>query len=182
MKRLLFTLTFLGSIYSFAQEDWTIEQCIMYANKNNLTVQQNKINEELFNKDKELMYNSWLPTVSGTMDNSFTIGSYNPTINKGYYQFSHSVGAQSSINIYSGGVVKLNKEKAEIELQAAKTQTEITVNDISLQVANYYLAVLLNKELKQVALGNLDISKLLLDQNRKKFKVKRSNGKRGFCK
>ena len=171
MKRLLFTLTFLGSIYSFAQEDWTIEQCIMYANKNNLTVQQNKINEELFNKDKELMYNSWLPTVSGTMDNSFTIGSYNPTINKGYYQFSHSVGAQSSINIYSGGVVKLNKEKAEIELQAAKTQTEITVNDISLQVANYYLAVLLNKELKQVALGNLDISKLLLDQNRKKFKA-----------
>ena len=51
MKRLLFTLTFLGSIYSFAQEDWTIEQCIMYANKNNLTVQQNKINEELFNKN-----------------------------------------------------------------------------------------------------------------------------------
>lgn len=57
MKRLLFALTFLGSIYSFAQEDWTIEQCIMYANTNNLTVQQNKINEELFNKDKELMYN-----------------------------------------------------------------------------------------------------------------------------
>ncbi|MEG0187223.1 TolC family protein [Algoriella sp.] len=171
MKRLLFALTFLGSIYSFAQEDWTIEQCIMYANKNNLTVQQNKINEELFNKDKELMYNAWLPTVSGYVDTNFTIGTYNPVIEKGYYQFGHSFGAQSSINIYNGGVVQLNKDKADIDLKAAKVQTEITVNDISLQIANFYLAVLLNKELKQVAVGNLDISKQLLDQNRKKFKA-----------
>ena len=171
MKRLLFVLTFLGSFSVYAQEDWTIEQCILYANKNNLTVQQNKINEELFNKDKELKYNSWLPTVSGNINNSFTIGSYNPTIDKGYYQFNHSVGLQSSINIYSGGVVKLNKEKADIDLKAAQTQTDMTINDISIQVANYYLAVLLNRELKQVAVGNLDISKLLLDQNRKKFKV-----------
>jgi len=87
-----------------------------------------------------------LPTVSGYVDTNFTIGTYNPTIEKGYYQFAHSFGVQSSINIYSGGVVQLNKDKAALELEASKVQTAMTINDISLQVANYYLAVLLNKE------------------------------------
>ncbi|MCA4776930.1 TolC family protein [Empedobacter stercoris] len=171
MKKLFFALTFLASIHSFAQEEWTIEKCIEYASKNNLTVQQNTINQELFNKNLEQTYNAWLPTVSGYVDNNFTIGTYNPVIEKGYYQFAHSLGVQSSINIYSGGVVQLNKDKAALELEASKVQTAITVNDISLQIANYYLAVLLNKELKQVAVGNLNISKQLLDQNKKKLKA-----------
>lgn len=171
MKRLFFALPFLASIYSFAQEEWTIEKCIEYASRNNLTVQQNTINQEIFNKNLEQTYNAWLPTVSGYVDNNFTIGTYNPVIEKGYYQFTHSFGVQSGINIYNGGIVQLNKDKATLELEAAKVQTAITVNDISLQIANYYLAVLLNKELKQVAVGNLSISKQLLDQNIKKFKV-----------
>ncbi|MGV0922202.1 TolC family protein [Empedobacter tilapiae] len=171
MKQLFFALTFLVSIYSFAQEEWTIEKCIEYASKNNLTVQQNTINQEIFNKNLEQTYNAWLPTISGYVDTNFTIGTYNPTIEKGYYQFTHSFGVQSSINIYNGGVVQLNKDKAALELEASKVQTAMTVNDISLQVANYYLAVLLNKELKQVAVGNLTISKQLLDQNKKKFKA-----------
>jgi len=171
MKQLFFTLLFITSLPSFAQEGWTIEKCIEYASKNNLTVQQNTINQEIFNKNLELTYNAWLPTVSGYVDTNFTIGTYNPTIEKGYYQFAHSFGVQSSINIYSGGVVQLNKDKAALELEASKVQTAMTINDISLQVANYYLAVLLNKELKQVAVGNLTISKQLLDQNQKKFKA-----------
>lgn len=171
MKQLFFTLLFITSLSSFAQEEWTIEKCIEYASKNNLTVQQNTINQEIFNKNLELTYNAWLPTVSGYVDTNFTIGTYNPTIEKGYYQFAHSFGVQSSINIYSGGVVQLNKDKAALELEASKVQTAMTINDISLQVANYYLAVLLNKELKQVAVGNLTISKQLLDQNQKKFKT-----------
>ncbi len=171
MKRLLVTLSFLTSIYSFAQEKWSIEQCIDYAVQHNLTIQQNKINEALFDQDKELMDNAWLPIVTGNMDHSFTIGTYNPVIEKGYYQFSNSMGVQSNINLYNGGSVQLNKEKADIDFKASKIQTEVTINDISLQVANYYLAVLLNQELKQVAVGNVEISKQLLDQNKKMFQV-----------
>lgn len=171
MKSLFFRLLFLVSISAFSQQNWTIEQCIAYAVENNLTVQQNKINEELFNKDKELSNNAWLPIVSGNLDNGFTIGRYNPTIEKGYYQFTNSLGVQSSINIYNAGLVKLNQQKAEIDLQASKVNTATTINDISLQIANYYLAVLLNKELKEIADGNLTISQQLLDQNQKKFKA-----------
>lgn len=170
---LFFTIIFFSFYKTFAQEakDWTIENCITYAAENNLTVQHNKFNEELVNQDKQLANNAWLPIVSGNVDNNFTIGAYNPTIRQGYYQFSNSVGIQSNINVYSGGKVKLNKEKAEIDLQAAKTQTEVTINDISIQLTNYYLTILLNKELKKVAEANLDVSRLLLDQNNKRFRV-----------
>lgn len=170
---LFFTINLFLSQTAFTQEtkDWTIENCITYAAENNLTVQYNKFNEKLVNENKQLADNAWLPIVSGSLDNNFTIGAYNSTINKGYYQLSNSAGIQSNINVYSGGKVKLNKQKAEIDLQAAKTQTEVTINDISIQLTNYYLTILLNKELKRVAEANLDISRLLLDQNNKRFRV-----------
>ncbi|WP_313383649.1 TolC family protein [Chishuiella sp.] len=170
---LFFTIIFFLSNKSYTQQtqDWTIEDCITYATENNLTVQHNKFNEELVNQDKKMANNAWLPIISGNVDNNFTIGAYNPTIRQGYYQFSNSTGIQSNINIYRGGQVKLNKEKAEIDLQAAKTQTEVTINDISIQLTNYYLTILLNKELKKVAEANLEVSRLLLDQNNKRFKI-----------
>ncbi|HEY4539903.1 MAG TPA: TolC family protein [Faecalibacter sp.] len=169
MKKIFLSIVLLSSGFLFAQEKWSIEECISYAAKNNLTIQNNQLNEQLSAKNLEQANNNWLPTVSGYLDNNFSIGSYNPLIEDGYYQFSNSFGVQSQVNLYSGGIVKLQKEKASIDLDAAAIQTKTTLNDISIQVANYYLAVLLNRELKTVAEGNLDIAKQLLDQARKKF-------------
>jgi Outer membrane protein len=171
MKKIILSIVLLSNSFLFAQEKWSIEECIAYAAKNNLTIQNNQLNEELSAKNLEQANNNWLPTVSGYFDNNISIGSYHPIIEKGYYQFSNSFGVQSQVNLYSGGIIKLQKEKAAIDLEAASIQTKTTLNDISLQVANYYLAVLLNRELKTVAEGNLDIARQLLDQARKKFNV-----------
>lgn len=169
MKKLFLSLTIcLGSLVN-AQEIWSIEQCVAYAAKNNLTIQRNQLNEELSAKGLEQANKNWLPTVSGYLDNNFTIGSYNPVIDKGFYQFTNAFGVQANVNLYSGGVIKLQQEKSQLDLEASAILTETTLNDISLQVLNYYLAILLNRELKQVAEGNLDISKQLLGQSRKKF-------------
>ena len=171
MKKLIFSIALFSCSIAFAQKKWTIEECIDYAAKNNLTIQNNQLNEKLADKNVEQANFNWLPTVTGYLDNNFNIGSYHPIIDKGYYQFSNSFGIQSQVNLYSGGIVKKQQEKAKIDSEASKIQTQTTLNDISLQVANYYLAVLLNRELKSVAEGNLDIAKQLLDQAKKKFNV-----------
>jgi len=171
MKKLLLSIAICFSSFVSAQDIWSIQQCIAYAAKNNFTIQRNLLNEELSAKNLEQSNKNWLPTVSGYLNNNFTIGSYNPVIDKGFYQFTNSYGVQANVNLYSGGIVKLQQEKAQIDLEAAAIQTETTINDISLQLINYYLAVLLNRELKQVSEGNLDISKQLLDQAHKKFDV-----------
>lgn len=171
MKKIILSIALLSSSFLFAQNNWTIEQCIEYAAKNNLTIQNNQLNEKLAGQNLEQANNNWLPTVTGYLDNNFTIGSYHPVIDKGYYQFSNAFGVQSQVNLYSGGIIKKQKEKAAIDLEAASIQTLTTLNDISLQVANYYLAVLLNRELKTVAEGNLDISRQLQKQAKIKFDV-----------
>ena len=169
MKRIFLSVGILLASLVSAQKSWTIEECIDYAAKNNLTILNNQLNEKLAEKDVEQAGFNWLPTVSGYLDNNFNIGSYNPMIEKGYYQFSNAFGVQSQVNLYSGGIIKLQKEKAAIDLTSSQIVSATTLNDISLQIANYYLAVMLNRELKQVAEGNLEISKQLLDQSRKKF-------------
>lgn len=153
----------------FGQQNWSIEECIAYAAQNNLTIKENQLNQKLFEQEQLQANNGALPTVSGYLDNNFTLGSYNPIIDKGYYQFSNAYGIQSSVNIFNGGQVKLNKEKAQIDLQAAQITTATTLNDVSLQIANYYLAILLNRELKSVALGNQKIAKQLVEQTQKQY-------------
>lgn len=169
MKKLFLSLTICFGTFAGAQEIWSVEQCIAYAAQNNLTIQRNQLNEELVAKSVEQANKNWLPTVSGYFDNNFTIGSYSPVIDKGFYQFTNAFGVQANVNLYNGGIIKLQQDKSRLDFEASAIQTEITLNDISLQVLNYYLAILLNKELKQVASGNLDISKQLFDQSRKKF-------------
>jgi outer membrane protein len=169
MKKFFISLTICFSSFIYAQQVWSIEDCVDYAAKNNFTIQRNQLNEELSAKGVEQANKNWLPTVSGYLDNNFTIGSYSPVIDKGFYQFTNSYGVQANVNLYSGGIIKLQQDKAKIDFEAASIQTLVTLNDISLQVINYYLAILLNRELKQVADGNLDISKQLSSQARKKF-------------
>lgn len=169
MKKYLVGLASVIMVSVFGQQNWSIEECIAYAAQHNLTVKENQLNQQLSEQDQLQANYSGLPTVSGYFDNNITLGSYNPKIEKGYYQFTNSYGIQSSMNVYSGGVVKLNKEKAALDLQAAQITTATTMNDISLQIANYYLAILLNKELRKVAQGNQSIAKQLVEQARLKF-------------
>lgn len=156
-----------------AQQKWSLQQCVDYAAENNLTVNQIKLQEELTKKDLEYANNQWLPTASAYLNNSFTIGTNNPLINKGYQQYGNSMGINSSITLYNGGLVGLNKEKATLNIESAKLETEKTIDDISLTIVNYYLTIMLNRELLSIAEGNLEISNQQLDRSQKLF----DNGK-----
>lgn len=146
------------------QEKWDLRECVDYAVQHNLTVNQSKIYYELSTKELELANKQWLPTVNAYLDNSLTIGSHHPLIDKGYQQYSNSLGLSSSIAIYNGGLIELNKERAELNVQANELQTASIANDISLMVVNYYLNVMLNRELLQIAQGNLEVSEEQLNR------------------
>lgn len=146
------------------QEKWDLRACVDYAVQHNLTVNQSKIYYELSTKELELANKQWLPTVNAYLDNSLTIGSHHPLIDKGYQQYSNSLGLSSSIAIYNGGLIELNKERAELNVQANELQTASIANDISLMVVNYYLNVMLNRELLQIAQGNLEVSEEQLNR------------------
>lgn len=157
------------SISVFSQKKWTLQECVIYAAENNLTVQQNKVNEAFSVNSLNNAKNQWLPTVDGYINNSLTLGTNNPLIDKGYQQYTNSLGINSSITIYNGGVVNLNKEKALLEVESSRKQTESLINDISLMIVNHYLNVMLNRELKQIAEGNLAIAEQQVERIQKQL-------------
>lgn len=151
------------------QKLWTLQEIVDYATEKNLTVLQSRINENLTSNELEFAGNQWLPNVGGYFDNNLTIGTNHPAINKGYQQYSNSLGVSSSIILYNGGLLDLNKEKASLNVNSQKFQTEAVINDISLLVVNYYLNIMLNRELLQIAEGNLAVSEQQLDRSQKLF-------------
>jgi len=169
MKHLFSFTLILASISVFSQQKWTLLECVNHATENNLTVQQSRINEQLFENSLENANNQWLPSASGYFDNSLSIGTNHPAIDKGYQQYSNSLGVNSNITIFNGGLVHLNKEKSALNLESSKLQTESVTNDISLMVVNYYLNVMLNRELLSIAEGNLTVNEKQLDRVQKQF-------------
>lgn len=174
MKRLISLFLIMMFGLGYGQQKWSLRQCVDYAAQNNLTVSQNRIQEQLAENDQRYTNNQWLPTVSGYFDNSLTIGTNHPAINKGYQQYGNSLGVNSSITIYNGGLLGLNDEKAALNIESQKFQTDKTIDDISLMVVNYYLNVMLNRELLEIAQGNLEISEQQLDRSQKLFDAGRS--------
>lgn len=164
MKKYLSIFCLAALTLSMGQEKWDLRECVDYAVQHNLTVNQSKIYYELSTKELESANKQWLPTVNAYLDNSLTIGSHHPLIDKAYQQYSNSLGLSSSIAIYNGGLIELNKERAELNVQANELQTASIANDISLMVVNYYLNVMLNRELLQIAQGNLEVSEEQLNR------------------
>ncbi len=164
MKQIFSVVLILSSLPIFAQKKWTLIECVNHAKENNLTIQQSRINESFYANDLESAENQWLPSVSGYLDNSLSIGTNHPAIDKGYQQFSNSFGINSAITIYNGGLIHFNKEKAVLGVESGKLQTETVTNDISLLVVNYYLNVMLNRELLQIAEGNLALTEQQLER------------------
>lgn len=173
MKKLTSLIGIVLFGFGFGQQKWGLKQCVDYATEHNLTISQSRIQEQLTQNDRTYANNQWLPTVSGYFDNSLTLGTEHPAIDKSYQQYGNSLGINSSITIYNGGLVGLNKEKAALNVESAKLQTNKTIDDISLLVVNYYLNVMLNRELLEITEGNLKVSQQQLDRSQKLF----DNGK-----
>ena len=165
MKKGISLLCLICFSVVFGQKKWTLRECVDYAIAHNLTINQSKIQEELDRNNLQSSSNQWLPSVGGYFDNSLSVGTNHPAINKGYQQFSNSMGLNSSITLYQGGLLDLNKERAALNVEAGKFQTESVMNDISLLVINYYLNVMLNRELLQIMQGNLEISELQVNRS-----------------
>jgi outer membrane protein len=147
-----FSILFLALFaLSFSQKKWTLRECVDYAVKNNLQVINNQYNADIQSKNLAMAKNDYLPTVS-SFNNSASFGQGRDYLGQSVrmicFQQSASIGA--NMQIYNGGRIKKTAEKSQYDLDASLLDTEKTKNDISVQVAQYYLQVLLNKEVKKI--------------------------------
>jgi outer membrane protein len=160
---LIIAVVFLSaSFYTLdAQKSWSLGDCINYALENNLQVKRQELMvDNGRNNYMQSMFNI-LPNLNGVFNNSYSSGK---TIDYSKFQYvdqnywSSNMGLQSNVTLFSGlqniNNIQLNRYvflKNQADLEKSK-------NDISLQVALYYLQVLFAKELEAVASGKLSVS------------------------
>ena len=169
ITRILVLLFFLSSA-SYAQETWSLEKCVQYAQQNNLSVRQaqNTIrNAELLVKQSQL---NRLPNLSGSIGGGLQFGrTIDPVTNDfkteqiGFNSYSINGG----VMLFGGNQINNSIKQSQVDLEAAKLDATAASNDIALNVALAYLNILLSQEELENAQKQLELSQEQLEQTDK---------------
>ena len=154
---LLFILVF-GFFANAQQKKWTLQECVDYALKNNISIKQSELDIKSANIDKSSAIGNFLPSINAGGVHSWNIG-LNQNITTGLLenqttQFT-SASLNSNITIYNGLQNQNRLRKAKLEQLASQYKLTKMQDDISLFVANAYLDILFNKENLKVQQGQL---------------------------
>ena len=174
MKQIVWRFIFLfiagiGFLNSSSAQSkmWTLEECINHALDNNIQILQSDLNQKIAEQNlKASKYNA-LPNLNALASHRYNFGQ---TIDPFTNQFansqvrSNSFSLSTSFTIFNGfrNVNTIKRNQAQTE--AAKFDLEKLKNDISLNIANGYLAILFNQELLKNAEAQLKITNQQVDR------------------
>jgi len=153
MKKIFSLLLLSAFSLGFSQKKWSLQECVDYAVKNNLQVISSQYNADIQAKNLEISKNQKLPSVSGSFNNNMSFGTtqgFQGSIGRND-NFNNSASVGANMQLYNNGRLKKSAEKSQYDLEASLLDAERVKNDISLQIAQQYLQVLLNKEVKKIS-------------------------------
>lgn len=137
MKKLLIIfLVFLSCNLSAQEKGWTLENCIEYAQKNDLVLKETELNQDFFQKEITGAYANLLPDANLYADHQYNFGSViDPTTNArvssdiqaNSFNFSSRVELFNWTNFVKIKSAKLRKEKAVYELEIKKNELIIRI-------------------------------------------------------
>lgn len=151
-----------------AAETWNLQQCIDYAIEHNLTVKNTDYNVKAGEISVTSAKNQFLPTVTGTANQSFNFGRSvaedNIRVSRNSSGFSW--GANANLPLFDGLRNVRTLKGAQLSLQQLLLESDAARDDISLRVIAAYLQVLLNGELVKVAETQLELSQVEVDRQK----------------
>ncbi|HQV01706.1 MAG TPA: TolC family protein, partial [Bacteroidia bacterium] len=81
-KMLLLVVVLFWQQSAFAQQKWSLKQCVDYAIENNISIKQSYINTEVARTNADQNFASMFPNVNASASQSFNFGrSIDPTTN-----------------------------------------------------------------------------------------------------
>jgi len=163
IKSFSFVFLLLLSLSFQAQtKKWTLEECVNYALKNNISIKQSELDTKTADIDKKSARGNFLPSLNANSSHSWNVG-LNQDITTGLLrnqttQFT-SAGASLGVTIYNGLQNQNQLRRANLSIVASKYQLLKMQEDIALNIANAFLQVLFNKENLKVQQEQLAIDK-----------------------
>lgn len=166
MLKKVFCISLLSiGVLGFSQKKWTIQECVDYAIKNNLQIQAQAYNKDVQTKNLEMAKKEYLPSVSGTINNNANFGQTlvgTSSIRNDSYYNGANVGA--SMLVFNNGRLEKNIRKTGFDVEASLQDIETIKNNIALQIAQQYLNVMLNREIKKISESAMDNAQKLYDR------------------
>lgn len=148
-KKIVFFLLLIGFQLSAQNKKWTLEECVDYAIKNNISIKQSELDLKTSDVEKLEAIGGFLPTLNGNANYSVNTGaSINPVTNQFQNQTfkSFSASANSNIMLFNGLANWKTLQRSKLNQIANTYRLDKMKDDIALSIANSYLQILFNKE------------------------------------
>lgn len=171
MKKLV-VITLLLSFeikMTMAQKQWSLEECVSYANDHNLPLKRQDVLIALENIDQEMALRERLPTIGGYFNGYSTFGSSQDvfgTIRRND-NFNSNMGINAEVALYQYNYLRNQAKKATLQVELETIEKEILKRDLTLKVVQSYLEVLLAQALVTAQDSAIGFSRQLLDKAQK---------------
>jgi outer membrane protein len=148
-KYILLLILLLSGFSVYAQDStligstiqWDLAKCIEYAKKNNIQINTLHLSQLTSQQEYLLARAARLPDLSASASQNFTHAG-----NGSGFGANGSYGVNSSLTLYNGNYINNNILQRNLSVQSANLSVIQQENDITLQITQAYLAVLLDKE------------------------------------
>ena len=166
------------AVVTHAQKIWSLQECIDYANDNNLEIKMQQVNIEKQEVSLNTSQNKRLPSLTARADQSFSFGrsasGYDNT-----YQDRNSSSAQwsasTSVPIFTGFMISNEIEASKLDLLAITAELEKAMENMEINITSMYLQVLYYKEMLEIAKVQTELSREQLERTKKMFENGRAS-------
>lgn len=159
---LFLSIILFETTFSQGNVEWSLQQCIEYALKNNIQLKQQQINTDAAKIDYLQSKAQILPSINANASHNYNYGrNIDPTT----YSFttsqllSQNLSANLNLPLFNGLQNYYTIKQNQANVTASKYDLDKLKNDISLNVASSYLQVLFDMELIAIAQNQLEITK-----------------------
>src|SRR5580658_4522159 len=128
---------------------WDLQACIDYAKKNNITLNSLRLNVQTAQQNYLLAKAARQPNLTGSVTGTYTHSRNTNPVISGFQtesSFNNDYTLISGITIYNGGSITDNIKMSNLQIQSANQTVIENELDITLQIVQDYLNILLAKE------------------------------------
>jgi outer membrane protein len=153
-----------------SQGNWDLKRCVDYAVANNISVKQADVQARLAKLTLEQSRLSQIPTLTAGVSAGINSGRFqNPTtyVLETQTTLQSGLSLQTGVTLFNGFYLQRTIDANRYSWEALLASTDKIKNDISLNVANAYLQVLLANQTTEASLLQLRLSQNQLELTRK---------------
>lgn len=175
MKRILILISYVFFGFSiYAQSQWNLEDCLLYAQENNITIKKAFLNSKIAKQNHFQSIMFLIPSLNSSFSDNTNFGrNIDPVTNQITIDRvrNNNFNLSSSVTLFNGFQNINNIRKNNFDYLSSKYDAEKIANDISVNIVTAYLQLLYNKDLVEVSQKKVDVSVLQVERISKMVQV-----------